>query len=239
MTDSIRLLVINPNSSDSVTSALRTSFDQSSPPGVTLSFWNPRSGPAGISDEQTARESTDACWDELIGEDDRVLGKGLEGYDGFLIACFSEHPLISALQAHLTRHSSRAKVLGMFHAAITHALLLGSKFGIITSGTGWEPALTKGVASFLGSPNSDRFVGVHSTGVGVVELREGDRQMVKQVMECGSKDLLVKGAGVIVLGCAAMSGMESWIKQAADGVAVVDGARAGVELLVGLARAGN
>lgn len=92
--------------------------------------------------------------------------------------------------------------------------------------------------------NSDRYVGTHATGLGVVELQTGNKQKVEEKITRGTQELVGKGADVIILGCAGMTGMEGLVQKAARAmgeegmgeVAVIDGAKAGLQILAGLAR---
>lgn len=126
---------------------------------------------------------------------------------------------------------------------MSFSLLRGARFGVITSGNGdMVPGLVEAAATFLGTPESQRFAGVIPTGLGIVELQEGNREKVRQGIVESSKAMAERGVDVILLGCAAMSGMEAWVMQGArmggkDAAIVVDGAKAGVELLVALSRA--
>lgn len=119
----------------------------------------------------------------------------------------------------------------------------------MTTGEAWEPILATGVASFLGfdikrldvdmrSWQTGRFVGVASTGLGVNELHEADETEVARRIGAAARSLVGRGADVICLGCAGMSGMESIVASATEGfgVKVVDGVQAGVDLLAGIAR---
>jgi hypothetical protein len=67
-------------------------------PGGALTFHNPSTGPPGIHDATTAQQSTEACLSELTGASPTLE---LEKFDGVLVSCFSEHPLIPALSSHL------------------------------------------------------------------------------------------------------------------------------------------
>jgi Asp/Glu/hydantoin racemase len=233
----IRLLILNPNSSSSITSALFAALSPHTPPGVTLTFHNPSTGPPGIHDAVTAQQSTDACLSELTGASPTL---DLEDFDGVLVSCFSEHPLISALSSHLASLGSNTRVLGMLHAGFASALLTPEPFGIIATGTGPKPNLIIAAANFLGSGTSSRFVGSLTTGLGVVELQEGDQNRVETNMKETTGRLVDLGAGTVVLGCAGMSGMDRWVIDAGlekgKRVRVVDGARAGVEMLCALIR---
>lgn len=50
--------------------------------------------------------------------------------------------------------------------------------------------------------NSVRYAGLVTTGLGVVELREGDRDKVEKNMKEGAGRLAGMGADAVLLGCA-------------------------------------
>lgn len=236
----VRILIANPNSSVAITNALKSLVV--CPPDCALDFFTgPSSAPTSIDDDQTSRKSEEACTPEL----ERVI----TAFDAVLIACYSDHPLVHSLRE---RHPEK-HIVGIFEASIVHALLLGKRFGIVTTGEAWESVLSEGVASFLGFDvksllqgaeadirlwRSDRFVGVASTGLGVNELHEADPMEVSEKIGAASRKVLERGADVICLGCAGMSGMEDAVRSVTDGsrVVVVDGVQAGVDLLAGLGR---
>jgi Asp/Glu/hydantoin racemase len=165
-----------------------------------------------------------------------------EGYDGFLICCFSEHPLISTLSTHLEKmYPGRDRpVIGMFHAGVSFALVTPGPFGILATGTGDKPNLVLATSTILGSSTSSRFAGVITSGLAITELQDGDQDRVEKGMKETTKRLIEKGAETIVLGCAGMSGMQGWVRDAAmeigKKVRVVDGAKAGVDMLVAMIR---
>jgi Asp/Glu/hydantoin racemase len=233
----MRLLLVNPNSSQSITAALRDTITPFTPSNTTLSFFTPSYGPPGIHDVATAQESCAACMAELIGPKARL---DISEYDGVLVSCFSEHPLIAQLRDTLSDLGHNIEVMGMFHAGVASALLRPAPFGIIATGTGEKPNLVVAVATYLGSKESTRFAGVITTGLGVVELQEGDQAKVEKNMRETTGRLVDQGAETLILGCAGMSGMDSMVKDEAmkkgKKVIVVDGARTGVELLVALIR---
>ena len=174
-----------------------------------------------------------------------------------VLAPVSDHPLVHVLREHTLK-----PVVGIMEAAVAHALFSGKRFGIVSTGSGYKYDRHKDVHSFLGAV-SPRFAGLVTTGLGVVELREGDRAKVESNMKRGAAEVVSLGAEVIILGCAylkqlmstkrmgklirmigaGMAGMEPLIKQGAreahgenTSVKVIDGARAGVEVLAGLVR---
>lgn len=91
--------------------------------------------------------------------------------------------------------------MNILECAISQSLLIGERFGIITTGTGYKYIYYTDVRNFMGA-TSERFAGLVTTGLGVVELREGDRQHVEKKVKEGSANIAEKGADVIILGCA-------------------------------------
>ncbi|KAK6910408.1 hypothetical protein I203_104440 [Kwoniella mangroviensis CBS 8507] len=231
--ESLSILVVNPNSSSSITHAIERSLRPHVPSNTIVDFFNPSIGPAGISDEATAKSSCEACMTELPP----ILHK----YDGVLVACFSEHLLITELRIYASEKGILLSVLGIYHAGVATAMLQTTrKFGIIATGTGIKTNLIEATAKFLGSTDSNRFAGPITTGLSVVELQEGDQAKVERNMKATTKGLVKAGAEVIVLGCGGMCGMEHWIREAAyeEGkeIKVVDGARMGLQMIVALIR---
>lgn len=85
MSGSVALLVINPNSTASVTDGLRAILPP--PPGVTLDFYTaPPTAPPAISDATTGVLSAAACFADISA---RGL---LDAYDGFLVCCCASPP---------------------------------------------------------------------------------------------------------------------------------------------------
>lgn len=136
--------------------------------------------------------------------------------------------------------------MGILEASVTHALLLGKRFGVVTTGPAWVPLLSQAINNFLGATSSARFGGVVSTGLGVLELHpektsKESEDRVRQKMGEAAKRLVVEEAvDVICLGCAGMEGLGDAVQNGIpDGkkVQVIDGVVAGVELLTGIIRA--
>ncbi|ETW79773.1 hypothetical protein HETIRDRAFT_49067 [Heterobasidion irregulare TC 32-1] len=222
------ILVINPNSSESVTSGLRDTL--SPPPDTTLTFYTaPSHAPPSINDLTTANLTATACFED-------ILAKGLvELYDGFLVCCFSDHPLI-----HMLRETTPKPTIGILQSAIVHALLIGDRFSVVSTGSGYRYNRHAEIRACLGG-DSARFAGIVMTGLGVVELREGERAHVESAMKDASAKAAASGADVLLLGCAGMAGMEVLVQQGVaeaglKSVRIVDGAKAGVQFLASLIR---
>lgn len=121
----------------------------------------------------------------------------------------------------------------------------GERFGIVTTGDAWKDPLERAVREdVLGREVSERcFGGVECCGVdagglhkgGGVEgrIKDASRRLIGRLIEGEGR------VGVVILGCAGMAGMESWVEEVVgEGVRVVDGVRAGVGILQGLVRGG-
>lgn len=150
---------------------------------------------------------------------------------------------------------ARKYVTGIFEASVTTSLSLTSDdqaFGIVSTGKVWEDALGVAVHEFLGAGDSDRFAGCETTGLNASELHDLPAAEVKARMMEATKRLLKdrSGAGAvnaICLGCAGMVGLDEAVREACvkelgsergQQVRIVDGVKAGVGTLIGLARGG-
>ncbi|RPD57942.1 hypothetical protein L226DRAFT_538889 [Lentinus tigrinus ALCF2SS1-7] len=152
--------------------------------------------------------------------------------DAYLVACFSDHPLVEMLREHTSK-----PVLGIFEASIMHSLALGRPFGIVTTGKYWEAALAGGVKRIFGSLPA--FVGVETTGMSALELHELPAERVAERIAAAAERLVARGARTLIMGCAGMSGMEDAVRAGCGGesVQIVDAVRSGVTVLEGLVRA--
>lgn len=161
----------------------------------------------------------------------------IKQHDAFLVACFSDHPLIGILREQVPYYKP---VMGIFQASCLFAMGLQTKFSIVTTAKVWEALLDQGVATFLGgSIGSSIYAGTFSTGLGVLELHQLPKQKVKErLVQCALKAVNEHGATSIILGCAGLSGLEEAIREAVKGknIAVIDSVVAGTQLLEGLVR---
>lgn len=137
----------------------------------------------------------------------------------------------------------------------------------MSTGKVWEEALGIAVGEMLGVTTGGsvgeggsgkrkpigRFVGCTTTGLNASELHELPPDVVREKMKEATKRLVREGkeggwdVRAICLGCAGMVGLEEAVREACveelggdsgKGVAIVDGVKAGVGMLVALARGG-
>ncbi|KAI0440425.1 hydantoin racemase [Xylaria telfairii] len=236
-----KILLLNPNSSSSMTDGMKTAIESVNLPQSTeiYTYTAPPDSPASINDEADIKQSTDAVLADL----ETITS---QRYDGIVVACFSVHPLVSELQSRGSRNTPA--VIGIFEASILAAIPLlqpGQKWGIVTTGEFWEEHLSDGVGAFLGTNTAQgeknaKFAGVKSTGLNASDFHHGvDPAIVRRKLKTATKRLL--GAGdvtVIIMGCAGMAGLEEIIREAAseergeefayETLHVIDGVRAGI-----------
>ncbi|KAF2190233.1 hypothetical protein K469DRAFT_699839 [Zopfia rhizophila CBS 207.26] len=239
------ILVINPNSTESMTDGLRPLVDSLQFQDTTHDFLTAPSGPKSINDEDDAVESVKHCLP--------ALESLLVRYNGFLIACYSKHPLVPILKGDLTIKEGRKPVTGIFEASVSTSLQIihpDEQFGIVSTGKVWEKILSEAVVDFLGtrSEASKRFAGVETTGLTATDLHDAPPEEVRKRMKDAVKRLLKKGKiGAICLGCAGMSGMDEIVREACveelgdhegSRIRIVDGVQAGVAWLEGAIRSG-
>lgn len=157
-------------------------------------------------------------------------------HDGFLVACYSQHPLVPLLKAEceaLSRSATarvggagaRKYVTGIFEASMLSSLALtGSSskaaFGIVSTGAVWEQALREAVHDMFGVSDSGRFAGCQTTGLNASELHELPPERVREKMKEATKRVLQAGqedgneVRAICLGCAGMVGLEEAVREA-------------------------
>ncbi|KAF1847248.1 uncharacterized protein K460DRAFT_363351 [Cucurbitaria berberidis CBS 394.84] len=175
-------------------------------------YFTAPSGPKSINNEDDALESVDHCLP--------TLRHALDRHDGFLIACYSHHPLVPILKEESVIKAARKPVTGIFEASVGTSLQSihpDEKFGIVSTGKVWEAILTDATIAFLGTgpEASKRFAGVETTGLNATDLHDAPAEEVRKRMKDAVKRLLQKGSvGAICLGCAGMAGMDQMVREA-------------------------
>ncbi len=221
----IDILLINPNSTRSMTDACLKSLVPYLPTHCTVTgFTAPYPGPSAIEGHSDAVLSASACLRALAP----LMGK----YDAFLVACYSAHPLIEVL-----REEAFAPVIGIMEASLYASRCLGGRFGIISTSVRSKWTQEEAVHAYgLGR----YYVGSEATDLGVLELGSQPREMVLERVADATRRLVDKGADCICLGCTGMTDMKEKVVETValrDGVNVIDGVVVGVEMLIAFVRA--
>jgi Asp/Glu/hydantoin racemase/predicted amidohydrolase len=223
-TKAIRILLCNPNATESMTNACLDMVKSTLPSDVLVyGFTNQKPAPSAIEGHFDNVMSAAAAA--------RAIIPIAHEYDAFLVACYSDHALIKVLREEL-----KQPVVGIMEASLFVARTLGNRFGIIATSRRAKFTLEDSVKHY---GLKDFCAGVKDCDLGVLELESKPEKEVLGVMCEVGKKLVEDGADVLTLGCAGMTNMKAAVEAAVgEDVQVVDGVVAGVHHLVGLCRMG-
>ena len=214
----MRILFVNPNTSEAFTQRIQSIVNQYALPSTTADAKNPAAGPRSI----------EGIFDELLssqGTLELVLNE-LDHYDAFVIACYSDHPTIYAL-----REITEKPVLGIAEASMYMACMLGHRFSVVTTNMEWEPLLWDAVGHY---GLKERCASIRSTGMPVLALEKASPAETYQLILKGARQAVEQdGAEVICLGCAGMTGMDKSL-EAELKIPVIDGVIGALKLLESL-----
>ena len=183
----VRITVINPNSSDTVTQSIDKALDPLRwTGGPVIDCLTLREGPPGI-ETQCHVDGVISPLSDLIRAEDATTS-------AFVIACFSDPGLHSA------REITSSAVFGIAESAYSMALNLGEKFGVIAILPGSVIRQQRYVRQ-MGL--SQRYAASIALNTGVSGL-EGD-SAGDQLVEAGRVLIDTHGADVLILGCAGMA----------------------------------
>ncbi|MDP7639536.1 MAG: aspartate/glutamate racemase family protein [Candidatus Hydrogenedentes bacterium] len=216
-----RIIVINPNSTESVTEGI----DEAVAPlrmagGPEIEAVTLAEGPPGI-ESQTDVESVVAPLCGLIrARDDDAAA--------FVIACYSDPGLYAA------REATRWPVFGIAECGMLNALMLGEKFGVIAILSASIPRHARHVRA-LGLES--RFAGEAAIEMGIAGLADGD-EVLRRMGAVGRRLRDEHGCDVVIMGCAGLARYRSRLEDALN-VPVVEPTQAAVTMAIGAARLGS
>lgn len=220
----MRILVVNPNSTASMTAKIGRAAQLVAAPGTEILAVNPPDTPASI--EGYVDEAL--CLPGLLATIGRYAGSGVgEDVAGTVIACFDD-PGLDAARALTAR-----PVVGVCEAAVRMATLVAGRFSIVTTTSRSVPAIEH-LAQRYGVARRCR---VRAAAVPVLALEEPGSDARRRVAAEIARALEEDGAEAIVLGCAGMADLARDYR-AEFGVPVIDGVTAAVKLVEGLAALG-
>lgn len=201
-----RVLIINPNSSVSVTRSMEDCLT----PVVAATRHE-------IECTELAKSPPGIETDDHVAEVIPHLVEKVESADAdaIVVACFSD-PGISIVRA-----AAKVPVVGIAEAAYLAALGLGNKFGIVSLG---QSSIDRHLRYLKTLALDGRLAGDRSINMTVVELMAGD--VVETIVRTGRQLRDEDGADVIILGCAGLGGYRAAL-EAELGIPVVDPVQAG------------
>lgn len=216
----MRILVVNPNTTASMTALIGECARAVVGPGVLVDAVNPVSGPISIESHYDEALAVPGLLAEIAAGE-------AAGYDGFVVACFGDPGLDAA------REIATGPVVGIAEAAMRTAAYVGRSFSVVTTlsrvvGHTWDIARRYGVAELC--------AGIHACEIPVVEL-ETDPAAREIILGACHDALATDSSEVIVLGCAGMADLCADLSLRL-GVPVVDGVAAATTTVEALVRMG-
>src|SRR5919205_1097100 len=214
------ILVINPNSTESMTRVIDEACEPLRiPGGPAIESATLKEGPPGIETQQHV--------DGLIAPLAAFVREREKDYAAFVIACYSDPGL------HSVREVTKKPVLGIAECGILTALTLGHKFGVIA-------ILKQSIARHLRYVGAlgvtERLAAELPVDIPVVEL-SNETKTFGRMVEVGKALRHEHGADVVVMGCAGMARYRQPL-QDAIGVPVVEPTQAAVSMAIGRVKLG-
>lgn len=215
----IRISVVNPNTTQSMTALIEAEARRVAAPDTVVTGRTPAMGPASI----------ESHYDEALAVPGllQVVREDTEA-DAFVLACFGDPGLDAA------REAASRPVIGIAEAAMKTASLLGRSFSVVTTlsrtvGRAWDLTRVYGLER--------QCAGVHACDIPVLELEEDRDRTYAVILSFAKTAMAQDGSDAVVLGCAGMAGLPELLT-AELGVPVVDGVAAATVMAEGLVRLG-
>ncbi len=201
----MRLVVINPNSTVSMTEKAAAAARAAAPGAEVIGITCHRSPPAIQGPEDDA-----ICQPFVLEE---VAKAATGGADAIVIACFDDPALDKA------RASVSIPVLGIGEAGFHAAMLLGGRFSVVTTLPIAIATLEENLAHYGMAGACAR---VRAAGVKVLDLEDEHSGAVAKVSAEIARAKAEDGVGAIVLGCAGMADLAARM-EGEHGLKVIDG----------------
>ena len=210
----MRILVVNPNTTASMTEKIGAAACRVASPGTEIVAVNPVLGPASI----------EGFYDEAMSLSGMLsVIRNAPGFDAVVIACFDDTGLDAA------RCLTDKPVIGIGEAAYHMASMVSNKFSVVTTLARSVPALEHNLHRYGLMARCAR---VRSSEVAVLELEHPGSDACNRISAEIGRAIAEDRAEAIVLGCAGMADLAEALA-AEHGVPVLDG----VTCAVGLAEA--
>ncbi len=211
-------LVVNPNTSTSMTRDIeRTAVRVFFPPWSYVVA----GAPAGPESLESWRDYALAAVDVLPLLDTH------DDCDGIVLSCFGDPGLYGL------KELSQVPVVGIAEASMSIALLLGGKFGILAGMDRAKPLMDNMVRTY---GLDARYSGTESLSMRVLDFdRSRSATLDRLVVTCTR--LLERGADVVILGCAGLSGYQDDLMNRVP-VLAIDPVEAGCRMLKAVVEGG-
>jgi allantoin racemase len=214
MTRRPRILVINPNSNETVTEGLRQAVKPltfaEGPEIVCVSL---PEGPLGIETQEHVESVTLPLRRKVEATNDA---------DAFVIACYSDPGLFVA------REGTSRPVFGIAESGVLTALSRAERFGVIAIK---QRSIPRHLRYLRQMGLMERLAGERPLEMSVAETASGEGTLAKMI-SVGKELRDLDGAGAIVMGCAGMAKHRKPLEDAL-GIPVIDPTQAAVTMAIG------
>ncbi len=209
------IFVINPNSTEEVTSGI----DRAMEPlriagGPSIECVTLKEGPPGIESQAQS--------DAVIAPLCSLIRQREADASAFIIACFSDPGL------HAARETTSKPVFGIAESAMVVAMTRGERFGIISILQG---SIARHARAIRAAGLSERFAGDIAIGVGVTDLA-AENSVLGRLVDTGQRLKHDHRADVILLGCAGMADYRKPCEDALE-LPVIEPTQAAATLAIG------
>lgn len=215
----MRILVVNVNTTESMTQSIAAAARAVAAPGTEIIGLTPSVGADSVEGNFESHLAAVAVMSAVTTYP--------QPFDAVVQAGFGEHGKEGLMEL------LDVPVVDMTEAAAHLAMLLGYRFGVVTTLDRTVPLIEQRLATF---GLDTHCASVRSTGLGVLELEDADaarRAVAAQARAAVEEDR----AEVIVLGCGGMAGLDAQLSGEL-GVPVVEGVAAAVALAQDLVELG-
>jgi allantoin racemase len=207
----MRILVINPNTTASMTGKIGKAATLAATAGTEIEARNPKDGPPSI----------EGYFDEVFAIPGILTAMANAGkMDAYVIACFDDTGLDAA------RCATDAPVIGIGEAAFHLATLIAGKFSVVTTLARSVPAIEHNLSKY---GLSSRCAKVRAADVPVLDLELPGSDARHKISAEIARAVAEDGAEAIVLGCAGMADLAKHLTEE-HGVPVLDGVACAVRL---------
>lgn len=217
----IRLHVVNPNASESMTARIAAAAEAAAPPGSEITTTGAAGGPVSI--EGPVDGAMAVPW--MLRRIEEAEANGAHAH---VIACFDDTGLDAA------RCIARAPVVGIGEASAHCATLVADRFVVVTSVPEALPVLRGNLARY---GLDGRCAGLRAAGVPVLDIDAGTPEALSAIRRETRAAIEQDGADAIVLGCAGMATLAAALSDE-FGCPVIEGISAALALSAGLVGAG-
>lgn len=217
----MKLVVINPNSTASMTDKIAAAARAVAAPGTEVEGRTAHGAPASIE----GHFDEVMCAAHLLRE---VQEAEAQGADAIVVACFDD-PAIGAC-----REVATGPVLGICEAGVKAASMIATSFSIVTTLPRSVPVIEELVRRYGLDHQCRR---VRSAAIPVLALEEPGSDARGRVRAEILRAIEEDGCEAVLLGCAGMADLTEWLS-AECGIPVIDGVTAATTFAEALVRAG-